>query len=145
MSSAKSARTFGYISLPMRRARSARSFNSGAWLKSTFRTNALSAAGLLIETVASFCVCEEAHALKKPTKTNDPMLAARRRSLSFILVALCTGATNDGAFRGSSLLSRIHAVETNPHSDPLPSTKGEGNLRRHRVRVTDQRPEKSAF
>jgi len=39
---------------------------------------------------------------------------------------------------GQALLSRIHAVETNPHPDPLPFTKGEGNLRGHRVRVTEQ-------
>src|SRR5438034_177346 len=37
-------------------------------------------------------------------------------------------------------LSRIHAVETNPHPDPLPFTKGEGDVRWHRVRVTEQPP-----
>src|SRR6266511_1966526 len=42
-------------------------------------------------------------------------------------------------------LSRIHAVETNPHPDPLPSTKGEGNLRWHRVPVTEQRSRTGAF
>src|SRR6266511_3850153 len=35
-------------------------------------------------------------------------------------------------------VNRIHGVETNPHPDPLPFTKGEGNLRWHRVRVTEQ-------
>ena len=35
-------------------------------------------------------------------------------------------------------LSRIHAVEPNPHPDPLPFTKGEGNLRWHRIRVTEE-------
>src|SRR5207248_4529324 len=39
-------------------------------------------------------------------------------------------------------LSRIHAVETNPHPDPLPFTTGEGKLRWHRVQVTDQRSER---
>src|SRR2546427_9611953 len=38
----------------------------------------------------------------------------------------------------SALLSRIYAVETNPHPDPLPFTKGEGNLRWHHARVTEQ-------
>src|ERR1044071_3590255 len=42
-------------------------------------------------------------------------------------------------------LSRIHAVELNPHPDPLPFTKGEGNLRWRRVRVTEQGPGKRAF
>src|SRR6266516_1469799 len=42
-------------------------------------------------------------------------------------------------------LNRIHAVETNPHPDPLPYTKGEGNLRWHRVRVTQQGSETGAF
>src|SRR5207247_10661439 len=42
-------------------------------------------------------------------------------------------------------LSGIHAVETNPHPDPLPFRKGEGNLRWHRVRVTEQGSEKGAF
>src|SRR6266536_1038508 len=42
------------------------------------------------------------------------------------------------------LLSRIFAVETNPHPDPLPFAKGEGNLRWHRVRVTEQGSEKCA-
>jgi hypothetical protein len=46
---------------------------------------------------------------------------------------------------GQALLSRIHAVETNPHPDPLPFTKGEGNLRRHRVRVTEQGSKTGAF
>src|SRR5436309_3393898 len=61
----------------------------------------------------------------------------------------------------STLLSRIYAVETNPpvlrssarttataeggHPDPLPFTKGEGNLRWHRVRVTEQRSKTGAF
>src|SRR6266700_6215004 len=42
-------------------------------------------------------------------------------------------------------LRRKHAVETNPHPDPLPFRKGEGNLRWHRVRVpnTDPRRERS--
>src|SRR5216117_943617 len=42
-------------------------------------------------------------------------------------------------------LNRIHAVETNPHPDPLPFTKGEGNLRWHRVRVIEQEPKTGAF
>src|SRR2546427_3270572 len=46
---------------------------------------------------------------------------------------------------GQALLSRIHAVETNPHPDPLPFTKGEGNLRGHRVRVTEQESKTGAF
>ena len=56
----------------------------------------------------------------------------------------------------SHALSRIHAVETNPHplpapqpsrqaGDPLPFTNGEGNLRWHRVRVTEQGSETGAF
>src|SRR5207245_3753012 len=32
----------------------------------------------------------------------------------------------------------MQSVWTNPHPDPLPFTKGEGNLRWHRVRVTEQ-------
>src|SRR5207244_5386042 len=32
-----------------------------------------------------------------------------------------------------------HEVETKPHPDPLPFTKREGNLRWHRVRLTEQR------
>src|SRR5204863_6973044 len=39
--------------------------------------------------------------------------------------------------------SSIHAVETNP--DPLPFTKGEGNLRWHRVGVTEQGSKTGAF
>src|SRR5437773_4823509 len=45
----------------------------------------------------------------------------------------------------STLLSRIYAVETNPHPDPLPFTKGEGNLRWHRIRVTEQGSKTGAF
>ena len=42
-------------------------------------------------------------------------------------------------------LSRIHPVETNPHPDPLPFPRGEGNLRWHRGRVTEQGSETRAF
>src|SRR6266566_2758255 len=100
VSSATIARTFGYISLPMWRARPATSFSSGASLKSTLRTHALSAWGFLIETVAPACVFEEAHALNQPRKPSDPMIAAHRRSSSFILFARCPDATNVGVFYG---------------------------------------------
>src|SRR6266699_828345 len=46
--------------------------------------------------------------------------------------------------RGDARLSRIHAVETNPHPDLLPFTKGEGIVRWPRVRVTEQGSEKGA-
>src|SRR5438046_7435334 len=46
---------------------------------------------------------------------------------------------------GDARLIRIHAVETNPHPDPLPFAKGEGNLRWHHVRVTEQGSETGAF
>src|SRR6266511_2937773 len=39
-----------------------------------------------------------------------------------------------------AMLSRINAVETNPHPDPLPFRKGVGNLRCHRFRVTESDP-----
>ena len=47
--------------------------------------------------------------------------------------------------RKRSELRRIHAVETNPHPDPLPFRKGEGNLLWHRVRVTEQGSKTRAF
>src|SRR5947208_1243932 len=54
------------------------------------------------------------------------------------------------------MLGRIHAVQTNPHplpapqpsrqaGDPLLFTNGEGNLRWHRVRVTEQGSETDAL
>src|SRR5207247_8133697 len=46
---------------------------------------------------------------------------------------------------GLAFLSRIRAVETNPHPDPFPFRKGEGNLRWHPVRLTAQGSEKGAF
>ncbi len=42
-------------------------------------------------------------------------------------------------------ISRKYAVETNPHADPLPFTKGAGNIRWHDVQVTEQGSEKGAF
>src|SRR5437667_8232621 len=43
-----------------------------------------------------------------------------------------------------STLNRNYALETNPHPDPLPFTKGGGNLRGHPVRVTEQGSETGA-
>ena len=45
----------------------------------------------------------------------------------------------------SGFVRADHAVEMNPHPDPLPFTKGEGNLRWHRVGVTEQGSETGAF
>ena len=39
----------------------------------------------------------------------------------------------------------IQAVEMNPHPDPLPFTKGEGNLQWHLVRVTEQGSESDSL
>src|SRR5712671_8129958 len=47
--------------------------------------------------------------------------------------------------RFPGFLSRSHAVQTNPHPDPLPFPKGEGNHKWHRVRVTEQCPETGAL
>src|SRR6266496_1059771 len=51
---------------------------------------------------------------------------------------ICARRGGDSPPASPTSVSRIHAVETNPHPDPLPFTKGEGNLRWHRVRITEQ-------
>src|SRR5437016_9199058 len=71
----------------------------------------------------------------RPAATTPPARVPRpftnlRRVIMLVLAIL-----------GLSQISRIHAVETNPHPDPLPFMKGEGNLRWHRVRITAQQTE----